>query len=238
MARNGTTAAELLQQKSDDLSKAMDAIDSRPEESLGKLEPHVVVDPSAGELTLKDIFTLFMQMSAQQQAMQQRIDGLLDQRGQQSQQRSQAHTANEIAQMQEQRRATLAAWDNEPRLPVFLTPTDDEKKVFSVYGEFPPRIHRVNGLEFPIKVNEVVSVPESIHAQITWAQGYSSMHKRPADPINKIADPERSQFLQGAQAINTGQYGVVGAGYLVPERIAESPAAAGPLDLRYDHRGR
>lgn len=239
MARTGTTAAELLQQKSDNVSRAMDQLDSTPEAALGKLEPLVTVDPSAGELTLKDVFTLFMQMQQQQAAMQQQIVSLLGRSNQQDQrERSAAHTSAEIAQMQEQRRATLAAWDTEPRLPVFLTPNQDEQKIFAVMGEFPPRVHRVNGLEFPIRVGEVVSVPESIHAQITWSQSYSSHYRRPADSISKIADPDKQRFLLGAQSITAGRQGMVGEGPLIPERVAESPAAAGLLDMRYDHQGR
>lgn len=238
MARNGTTAAELLQHRSDDSSRAQDLLDRDPEEALDKLERAVTVDAGAGELTLKDVFTLFMQMQQQQASMQQQIVSLLGRQGNTEQDRRSAHSKHEIAQMQEQQRLTLEAWKTEPRLPVFLQPSDDEKRIFSVMGEFPPRVHRVNGLEFPIKVGEVVSVPESIHAQITWSQGYSAHSRKPAQSIESIVDPDRQQFLASAQSITVGRGGLLGTGPIIADRGVATPAAAGPLDRRYDHEGR
>jgi hypothetical protein len=236
---NGTTAAELLQQKADSTARAMDQIDARPETVLDALEAHVTVDPSAGQLNLQDVFGLFVQMQQQQAAMQQQLVSLLARQGETDQKRSAAHSRAEVAQMQEQQRLTLEAWKTEPRLPVFLQPSEDEKKIFAVVGEWPPRVHRVNGLEFPIKVGEVVNVPESIYEQITWGQTYSATKaKKNAQSLATIADPERGQFLANSQSIVSGTPGVVGAGPLQTTPGAASPAQARPLDVRYDHEGR
>lgn len=236
-SKEATVAAQ-LQADVDQVERAQEVIDRDPEEAQATLAPMTQV-PNGSAITMQDIFGLFMQMQQQQQTMQQQIVDLLsrDQRAE-ARKSAQAHSADDLKVAQEQQRLTLEAWKTEPRLPVFLEPDSDEKKIFSVVGEFPPRMHRVNGLEFPIKVGEVVNVPQSIAAEISWAQTYSGNARKPAQMIPSIPDPEHGQFLEGSQSISSGRPGRTGEGRLVMAPVASSSDAAGPLDIRYDHQGR
>lgn len=232
MPRNNTI--DLLQSRTATSDRAQERIDKDPEEALEALQKH-----ATQQLTLQDVFGLFMQMQQQQAAMQQQIVDLLSRQGQVEQaKRSQRDSREEVAQMQEQQNKTLQAWKDEPRLPIQLEPTPDERKILAVVGEYPPRMHRVNGLEYPIQVGTVVYVPESIHAQITWQQTYTAPHRKPAQSLQAIADPDRGQFLHGSQSVSAGQAGVVGSGPLLVPGLPHSPELAGPLDQRYDHQGR
>jgi hypothetical protein len=235
MAKDGTVAAS-LQHDIDQVQRAQEVIDRDPEAAHAVLERVVTPSPSAGELTMQDIFGLFLQLQKQQAAMQEQMMGLLVGQNRDPG-RKNAHTQEELAIAAEQQRLTLEAWRTEPRLPVWLEPDDDEKKIFSVVGDFPPRLWRVNGLEYPIKVGEVVNVPESIAAQISWAQTYSGKRRRPAQAVGTIPDPEHTQFLQGAQSISPGRNGKVGEGPLFQGPVARTAEQAGPLDVRYDHNG-
>lgn len=237
--KDGTSAAALLQRESDKIERAEEVIDRDPEAAKAVLEPLTKVSPAAGELTMKDIFGLFMQLQQTQQTMQQQIVDLLSRdQSDRAKQSAQAHSAEDLKVAQEQQRRTLEAWKTDPRLPVFLEPDADEKKIFAVLGEFPPRMHRVNGLEFPIKVGEVVMVPQSIQAEIQWSQTYAGGKRRPVQPYQTIPDPEHTQFLQGSQSISSGRPGKTGEGVLYAAPVARTPDEAGALDIRYDHEGR
>src|SRR4030095_14863065 len=137
MARNGTPPVTDLLQASEQLSRAQERIDSDPEQARDILERHV--PRGARQRPLQDVLGLFMQMQQAQQQMQGQIVELLTRQGQQ---RSVAHTQEDIKIAQEQQRLTLEAWKTEPRLPVYLEPSFDEQKIFAVMGEYPPRVHR------------------------------------------------------------------------------------------------
>jgi hypothetical protein len=83
----------------------------------------------------------------------------------------------------------------------------------------------------------MANVPESIAAQIQWAQTYSGKRRRPAQAIPTIPDPEHTLFLQGAQSISEGRNGRIGEGPIFQSPAAASPEQAQPLDIRYDHNG-
>lgn len=231
------TVAAQLQAQSEQVQKAQEVIDRDPEEAQAILEPHTTVK-GGGEITIQDIWGLFMQMQAAQQTMQRQVIELLSKDRQRERNSYQAHSAEDLALAQEQQRKTLEAWDTEPRLPVFLTPTEDEERIFAVMGEYPPRMHRVNGLEFPIKVGEVQAVPQSIAAEIKWAQTYAGRRKKPPQGLPNIADPQRGQFLASSQVISPGRDGKSGEGPLYAAAAARSPDEAQPLDVRYDAYGR
>jgi len=234
---NGTIAAQ-LQHQSDQVERAREVIDRDPEEAHAVLEPNVTVKGAGGAVTVQDVFNLFVQLAQAQQTMQQQIVDLLSRDKQHERQSYQAHSAEDLKVAQEQQRKTLEGWKTEPRVPVFLEPDEDERRIYAVVGEFPPRLHRVNGLEYPIKVGEVIGVPESIAAQVTWAQMYSGKRRKPAQSIGQIADPQRGQFLAGSQMISAGHDGKTGEGPLYRSPVAATPDQAQPLDVRYDHEGR
>ena len=164
-------AAALLQQKSDEVNRASEVIDKDPEAAVVKLQPG---SPNGEAITISDVLQLFMQLQQAQQGMQSQIIQLLSTQRDQQQQRVQAHTSADLERVHKKQQATLEAWKGESREPVFLEPTMDERKAAEVHGgEFPPRVHWVNGIAFPIKVNEIVSVPASIAALVRHTQGAS-----------------------------------------------------------------
>jgi hypothetical protein len=224
------TIAASLQRQADQNAQAQERIDADPEEAAAVLERHVTAD---GGITVADMFGLFKQLAGQQAAMQQQIVSLMQQQGQRGQPRSQADTHEELERAALQQKMTLQAWADEPKRPVWVPATIDELNMYKVHGEYPPRSFYINGLTFPVKVNQVVNVPESVALMIEWTQGVAVMDKSPQD-LSRISDPERGQFLAGSQSISAGYPGRSGEGQLV----TTSPGTPQPLDVRYDHLGR
>ena len=232
MAKPDSPASALLE-RVDQTSRAVERIDHDPEEALAAIEPAIHAAPNVGEITPADMFRLMTQMQGQLAAQQQQILDLMGQRQSPTQSDRSRDLAEEIRRDKEQRDATLEAWRTEPREPVWLQPESDEQKIQAVTGRFPPRPYWVNGLEFPINVGEIVSVPVSIARMVEWTQ-HKRVGQRPPVPIEGIADPQRAQFLAGSQAISMGQYGNTGVGPLQPSIPPPNPQ---PLGHMYDHRG-
>ncbi len=230
-ARPDGPAAALLERAVDGTQAAMDRIDKDPEEALHALEPIIHAAPNVGEITPQDMFRLMATMQEQLAQQQRQILDLMGQQRTDQQSDRRGNLAEEVRRDKEQRDATLEAWRTEVREPVYIQPDADEMKIHKVTGKFPPRVFMVNGLEFPIFVGQICSVPQSIAVQVTWNQ-----HQRqgPAQQIEAIDDPQRGQFLAGAQSISGGRFGQTGEGPLRPERGAASPQ---PLGYQYDHRG-
>jgi hypothetical protein len=227
----------VLQQRIDEVSRAAETIDNDPEAAAAKLAPSM---SNNGQVpTPQDTFALLAQMMAAQQAMQQQIIQLQAGQRQQDTVRTVAHTNADIERSARRQKATLDAWKTEPREPVFLEPTHDERKAAEVHnGEFPPRLFRVNGVGFPVRVNEIVSVPASIAALVRHTQGASRHRGRPAQAVQTIADPEAGMFLAGAQSITAGHDGKVGEGPILVPQLPQRQDDAQPLDVRYDAFGR
>jgi hypothetical protein len=185
---------------------------------------------------MADMFGLFKQLADRQNAMQEQLVALLSTERQRGQPRSQADSQAELEQAAEQRRLTLKSWAEEPKEIVWVEPTLDEVNVMKVYGEFPPRVFRINGLEFPIRPGEPVPVPQSVAAMVRFSQGKKPL-ARPPQAINQIEDPQRGQFLANSQVIRDGRPGTVGEGQLIAPALAHG-TAADPIDVRYDAFGR
>jgi hypothetical protein len=241
--RNGTAAEQLLRARDQNL-RAQELIDADPEEAKAVLDKAAAVDASAGELTMRDVFGLFLQLQQQQQAMQQQLLTVLSD-AQRRSQVTQRNTAEELANDKLQREKTLEAWRTEPREPVWIEPDLTEKKIAAVQplGEMPPRVFRVNGLEFPVPVGQVIEVPQSIAALVRYHQNPKAKPtpwdmQRQVQGLPQIADPARGQFLAGAAEISPGKAGLSGEGRIQPTPVAASADQAGPLDFRYDAFGR
>src|SRR5678815_969050 len=99
-----TTAAAQLQKQADQNMRAQERIDQDPEEALAALAPITKVDPSAGQLTMQDVFGLFLQLQKQQAAMQEQLIGIVSQSQAARQNATAAHTREELAQSAEQQR--------------------------------------------------------------------------------------------------------------------------------------
>lgn len=229
-SKDGPAAA--LQQRVDGTKRAMDRIDADPEEARDALEDYVSIQAGMGEITPSDMFKLMTQMQAQLHAQQTQIAALLGKRGgggEVSERRFEL--AEEMRRDKEQREATLEAWKTEVREPVWLQPDIDEQRIHKVTGLYPPRVFYVNGLEFSITPGEIVSVPTSIAVIVRWTQHQRSA---PAQAIERIDDPNRSQFLAGSQAISMGYSGQTGEGRVIPESVPLHPQELG---YRYDHHG-
>src|SRR5205807_2789119 len=128
----------------------------------------------------QDMFGLFMQLQKQQQTMQQQlVDMLTFQQKQEA--RKQRASQEELEADKRQRDATLESWRTEPRDHVWIEPDLAEQQFAAAHksGEMPPRVFWVNGLEFPIKVGEVVEVPRSIAAMVRHTQKARGLHKPP-----------------------------------------------------------
>jgi hypothetical protein len=229
-------AAALLQQKADEVNRASEVIDRDPEEAVAKLAPS---SPNGQAITINDVLQLFLQLQQAQSGMQSQIVQLLSQQKDQQITRAQAHTADDLERVHKKQQATLEAWKQEPREPVFLEPTADERKAAEVHnGEYPPRVHWINGIAFPVKVNEIVSVPASIAALVRHTQGASRRLSRPAQQVQTIADPDAGQFLAGSVSMTQGQQGKVGEGPILVAQLPQRQDEAQPLDVRYDAFGR
>jgi len=234
---NGPVAAH-LQRQADNNQRAQEKIERDPEEAKAVLEPYTKVGPADGQITMQDMFGLFMQLQKQQVGMQQQlVDMLTHQQKQEA--RKQRATQEELEADRLQREATLEAWRTEPKDHVWIEPDLAEQKFAAAHktGEMPPRVFRVNGLEFPVKVGEVVAVPASIAAMVRHTQKPRALHK-PPQGLPQIDDPKHGLFLAGAQEISAGQPGHSGEGRLIAAPAALSPDQAQPLDVRYDHLGR
>lgn len=229
-----TTAAQLLQQRSDDINRASEVIDRDPEEAKAKLEPVLQAPPNVGEITPGDMFRLMSQMQQQMASMQTQIVDLMIGRANNGngQRQNGPDLQKELHNDQIQREATLEAWRTEPREPVFINPDQDEQMIFKVTNDFPPRVFRVNGLEFPIKVGEITNVPNSIAALVRHTQRIRPMSGAPQG-LAGIADPQKGKFLVGAASIESGRPGATGEGQLIPDQLPPPM----PLGLKYDHNG-
>ena len=236
--RNNGPVAAHLQRQADNNQRAQEKIERDPEEAKAVLEPYTKVGPADGQITMQDMFGLFMQLQKQQVGMQQQlVDMLTFQQKQEA--RKQRATQEELEADKRQREATLEAWRTEPKDHVWIEPDLAEQKFAAAHksGELPPRVFRVNGLEFPVKVGEVVAVPVSIAAMVRHTQKPRALHK-PPQGLPQIDDPKHGLFLAGAQEISAGQPGHSGEGRLIAAPAALSPDQAQPLDVRYDHLGR
>ena len=140
--------------------------------------------------------------------------------------------AAELAQDKLQRDATLESWRTEPRRPVWINPDQDEEKIFAVTSAYPPRMFRVNGLEYPINVGEIQEVPASVASLVEYTQRKRPMQNGPQG-LPLIPDPAKGQFLAGSQNIEVGRAGKAGEGRIVPE--GQAPIM--PLGERYDAYG-
>jgi hypothetical protein len=212
--RNGTAAEQLLRARDQNL-RAQELIDADPEEAKAVLDKAAAVDASAGELTMRDVFGLFLQLQQQQQAMQQQLLTVLSD-AQRRSQVTQRNTAEELANDKLQREKTLEAWRTEPREPVWIEPDLTEKKI---------------------------AVPQSIAALVRYHQNPKAKPtpwdmQRQVQGLPQIADPARGQFLAGAAEISPGKAGLSGEGRIQPTPVAASADQAGPLDFRYDAFGR
>ena len=236
--RNNGPVAAHLQRQADNNQRAQEKIERDPEEAKAVLEPYTKVGPAAEQITVQDMFGLFMQLQKQQQTMQQQlVDMLTFQQKQEA--RKQRASQEELEADRLQREATLEAWRTEPKDHVWIEPDLAEQKFAAAHksGEMPPRVFWVNGLEFPIKVGEVVEVPRSIAAMVRHTQKPRALHK-PPQGLPQIDDPKHGLFLAGAQEISAGQPGRSGEGRLIAAPAALSPDQAQPLDVRYDAYGR
>lgn len=229
-AQNGTAAAALLNER-DKTARATDVIDRDPEEAAAKLGPILKAAPNVGEITAADMFGLMAQMNQQMAAMQQQIIQLMT--GEVGQKKSQANTAEELKADKQQRDNTLAAWQNEPREPVWVHPDQDEEKIHAVTGGYPPRVFRVNGLEFPITPGEIQHVPSSIARLVEYSQK-KRPYTGPPQALQQFPDPRRAQFLASSQEVTVGRAGTAGEGRLVPDGLPPEPQRLG---LRYDQNG-
>ena len=232
-----TAAAALLERRAEQNEKASERIARDPEEAHAALKDKVEPTPGSEQLTMRDMFGLFLQLQNQIVGFQQQL--LEIQAGQRPQSPRQS-TEDEIAQHQEQQRLTRERWNTETREPVFIPPSVDEQKAFAVVGEWPPRLFQVNGIDFPIKVNTVVEVPRSIAELVRYTQGGKSSRPDVIDPnrppygLPQIGDPQRGQFLAGSQEISVGRAGKSGEGRVVPSPLPPRPQELGEM---YDAYG-
>lgn len=234
MATTKDSPAAALLERRDTTAKAIDRIDKDPEEALVALEPSIKAAPNVGEITQADMFRLMTQMQSQMAAQGQQILELMGQRQQAPAASDRARELQaEVARDKEQRDNTLEAWRTEPREPVWIQPEQDEQKIHAVVGKYPPRLFCVNGLEFPVNVGEIVTVPSSIARLVEYTQR-KRPHSRPPVAIEAINDPQRAQFLASAQSISLGTFGTAGQGPLQPSIPPPNPQ---PLGQMYDHRG-
>lgn len=236
---NGKTTAAALLEERDKTEQAVTRIDKDPEEALRALERSgaLKVAPNVDEITPHDMFQMMRDMQAQMARMQeQMITVMTGQTNGGRPQHGNANLAEELNRDKIQREGTLELWRTEPREPVYLQPDGDEEKVFQVTGAYPPRVFRINGLEFPIMVGEVVNVPGSVAVVVKGTQRVRPMQK-PPQTLQQINDPQHTQFLAGSQSISAGQAGKSGEGRLAVSPGAHSLAEAQPLDVRYDHNG-
>jgi hypothetical protein len=232
-----TSAAALLEQQRGQTEQAADRIDKDPEEALDALErAGLQKAPNVGEITQTDMFNMMRQMQEQMSRMQEQVIALMTGKLQGQGRNGNENLAEELEKDRLQRERTLESWRTEPREPVWIQPDDDEQKIYSVTNQYPPRIYRINGLEFPIMVGEIAEVPASIAVVVRGTQRRRPM-QGPPQGLPQISDPQRAQFLSGSNAISVGQAGKAGEGKLVPAAVAASPSQAGPLDVRYDHNG-
>lgn len=227
---NGTAAAALLKER-DKVEAATAVIDRDPEKASAMLAPIIAAAPNVGEITQSDMFNLMSQMQAQMAGMQAQILQLMT--GDRPNQKNQANTAAELAQDKLQRDLTLKSWNEEPREPVWLPPDQDEEKIHSVTGKYPPRLMRINGLEFPITPGEIAHVPSSVARLVEYVQRKKPM-SGPPQGLPQFADPDRGQFLASSQSITIGNAGKSGEGRLIPDSPPLSPQ---PLGIKYDHNG-
>jgi hypothetical protein len=230
---NGTAAAALLKDR-DKVAQATDVIDRDPEEAAARLQPILKASPTVGDITVQDMFGLMSQLMAQQATMQQQIVELMT--GQASGGnggRKAPDTQEELAKDKLQRDLTLRAWHDEPREPVWIQPDQDEDKVFAVMGQYPPRLFRVNGLEFPITPGQINNVPSSI-ARLVEHNQKRRPYSGPPQGLGQIADPQRAQFLASSQSVEIGRPGRAGDGRVVPDGLPPHPQELG---LRYDQNG-
>lgn len=230
-----TSAAALLEQR-DRTEQAIDRIDKDPEEALNALEQAgLQAAPNVGEITQADMFRLMAQMQGQMAIMQNQIVELTSGRMQtmaSGQNPNSPDLKAEIEADRRQRDATLEAWRTEPREPVYINPDQDEEKIYSVTGAYPPRIFGVNGIEFPIQPGEVVNVPQSIAVLVRGTQRRRPMQTAPQH-YQRIEDPQHTPFLAGSQSIAMGRPGIAGAGPIQPESLPPPM----PLGPKYDHLG-
>jgi hypothetical protein len=243
-SNNGPAAG--LQRQADNNQRAQEKIDRDPEEAKAILEPHTTVHPSAGTLTMQDMFGLFLQLQQQQAAFQAQLVDVLTYT-QKQEARKQRATQEELEADKRQREATLEAWRTEPKEAVWIEPDLSEQKIAAVManGEMPPRVFRINGLEYAAPVGQVVEVPASIAAMIRYTQrpragvkpNPFAMRAQPQG-LPQIPDPSRGQFLAGSQEISAGQAGKSGEGRLLAAQAPLRPDDAQPLDVRYDAYGR
>lgn len=57
------------------------------------------------------------------------------------------------------------AWAAEPKVLLTITPDEtDQKAARANQGVYPPRLFRVNGIDYPVEVGKTVEVPASIAA--------------------------------------------------------------------------
>ena len=231
-------SAALLQQKADQIEHASEVIDKDPEAAAEYLAPKTA-SPDGQAITISDVLQLFVQLQNAQQGMQSQIIQLLSQQREQQGARTAAHTSADLERVSKKQASILQAWKTEPREPVFIEPTHDERKAAEVHnGEYPPRIHWVNGIAFPVRVNEIVSVPASIAALVRHTQGASRRLGRPAQQVQTIADPDAGQFLAGSVSMTQGQQGKLGDGPVLVAQLPQRQEEAQPLDVRYDAFGR
>jgi hypothetical protein len=230
----GLTREQRLERAINQTEQASAVIDRDPEEALDRLEPVVKAAPNVGEITPQDMFNLFKQLQAQQVRMQEQMLLLMTGQNSGAPNPNARHEdmQKELNQDRVQREATLEAWRSEPREPVWVQPDDDEAKIHTVTNMYPPRIFRVNGLEFPITPGEIVEVPSSIAALVRYTQRQRPL-QAPPQGLPQFPDPQRGQFLAAAQSVTVGQAGRSGEGRLIPEGLPP----AQPLGIRYDHNG-
>jgi len=232
---NGTAASALLRQK-DRTEEATAVIDRDPEEAAAKLAPILKASPNVGEITQADMFQLMSQMQAQMAGMQAQIIELVSGNlsgATNGGKKTNADTQAELANDRKQREMTLESWKTEPREPVFLNPDQDEDKIHAVTGLYPPRVMRINGLEYPISVGEIANVPSSVARLVEYTQRRRPMSGAPQG-LPLIPDPQRSQFLAGSQSVTVGSPGRAGEGRLIPDGLPPRPQELG---VRYDHNG-
>lgn len=230
---DATAAADLLHQR-DQTARAADAIDRDPGEALDTLQQAgLQVSPNVGEVTPADMFRLFMQMQEQMGRMQTQLMELMGRPVTvQGQQPTNANLAKELELDRVQREATFEAWKTEPKDAVWIQPDMDEEKVRSAAGKFPPRMFRINGIEFPVPVGEMVMVPVSVAELVRWTQSGGRM-QGPPQHFTKFADPARAPFLAGGNEMTVGAPGRSGEGWITPD----GPPEPQPLGVKYDAYG-